>query len=296
MKNVLEAIGNTPIISLDEFVGGKCFAKMEFLNPSGSIKDRIALKMLEDAIENKELQPGMEIIEATSGNTGIALSMVASQLGYPLTIVMPENMSIERQKLMKAFGTKVVLTDAKLSVEGSVNKAKELQAKYNYYMPMQFENKSNVFAQQQTAIEALNQINQKVDIFISGIGSGGTLQGFANILLENNPDCKIIAVEPKGASALKNDPVKTHAIQGIGDGFIPEILNPNIVNEIIEVSDEDAINTTKELARTCGLLCGISSGANLYGARIAAQKYGKDKVILTVLADRLERYLSEYDF
>ena len=296
MKNVLEAIGNTPIISLDEFIGGKCYAKMEFLNPSGSIKDRIALKMLEDAIENKELQPGMEIIEATSGNTGIALSMVASQLGYPLTIVMPENMSIERRKMMKAFGAKIVLTDSNLSVDGAVKKAKELQAQYNYYMPMQFENKSNVLAQQETAKEALAQMGKQVDIFVSGIGSGGTIQGFADVLLQANPNCKIIAIEPKGASALKNDPPKIHAIQGIGDGFIPGLLNTEIVTEIIEVSDEDAIHTTRELAKKWGLLCGVSSGANLYGARLAAKKYGKDQVILTVLADRGERYFSENVF
>jgi len=293
MESVLETIGNTPIISLNDFVGGKCYAKMEYLNPSGSIKDRIALQMLQDAIQSGQLKPGMEIIEPTSGNTGIALCMVGKALGYPVTIVMPENMSLERKNLIKALGGQLILTDPLLNVDGAVKKAKEIYQKGNYYMPMQFENPSNLKAQNKTALEAISQINEKIDIFISGIGSGGTLQGIADVLLEKNPNCKIIAVEPKGVSALKNDPPGIHAIQGIGDGFIPKILNPDVVDEIIEVSDEDAISVAKELAEKCGLLCGISSGANLYGARLAAKKYGKDKVILTVLPDRLERYFSE---
>ncbi len=293
MKSVLEAIGNTPIIELNNFVEGCCFAKMEFLNPGGSIKDRIAYRMIKDAIEKGELKPGMEIVEATSGNTGIALSMVGQMLGYPVTIVMPSNMSVERQKMMKAFGANVVLTDPKLSIGGAVEKAKEIYKSGNFYMPMQFENKSNIEAQKETAREALKQIGKPVDIFISGIGSGGTLQGMSEVLLEANPNCHIIAIEPKGVSALKNDPPGIHAIQGIGDGFIPEILNVGIIDEIIEVSDEDAIQTTRELALQCGLVCGVSSGANLFGAKLATKKYGKDKVILTVLADRGERYLSD---
>lgn len=292
INSVLEAIGNTPIIDLSQFVGGKCFAKMEFLNPGGSIKDRIALNMIQTAIDDGSLKPGMEILEPTSGNTGIALSMVGNLLGYPVTIVMPENMSIERQKIMHAFNAKLILTDAKLSIDGAVKKAQELYKSGNYFMPMQFKNKANILAQRQTAKEALNQINQKVDIFVSGIGSGGTLQGMAEVLLEANPNCKIIAIEPKGVSALKKDPPGIHAIQGIGDGFIPQILNPNIITDIIEVSDEDAINTTRELAKSCGLLCGVSSGANIYGVKKAIEKYGKDQVCLTVLADRGERYFS----
>lgn len=296
MKSILQAIGNTQIIELDEFVGAECYAKMEFLNPGGSIKDRIALQMLQDAINQGKLKPGMEILEATSGNTGIAISMVGKQLGYPVTIVMPENMSEERQKIMKAFGAKLILTKAELSIDGAVSKAKELYQTGHYYMPNQFANPSNLIAQQQTAKEALKQIGKPVDIFISGIGSGGTLQGMASVLLEANPNCKIIAIEPKGVSALKQDPPGIHAIQGIGDGFIPEILDPSIITDIIEVSDEDAIETTRELAASCGLLCGVSSGANLYGARKAIEKYGKDQVILTVLPDRGERYFSSHVF
>lgn len=292
IHSAIEVIGNTPIIELSEFVGTECYAKMEFLNPGGSIKDRIAYSMLKAAIENGDLKPGMEILEPTSGNTGIAISMVGKLLGYPVTIVMPENMSIERQKIIRAFGARLILTKAELSIDGAVKKAQELYQTGKYYMPMQFENKANIQAQKQTAKEALKQMDKKVDIFINGIGSGGTLQGMAEVLLEANPNCKIIAIEPQGGSALKNDPPKIHAIQGIGDGFIPKILNPNLISEIIEVSDEEAIQTTKELALKCGLLCGVSSGANLFGAREAVKKYGKDKVILTVLADRGERYFS----
>lgn len=292
IHSLLEVIGNTPIIDLSEFVGGNCYAKMEFLNPGGSIKDRIAYGMIQDAIEKGSLKPGMEILEPTSGNTGIAISMVGQILGYPVTIVMPENMSIERQKIMKAFGAHLILTKAELSIDGAVEKAKELYTSGKYFMPMQFENKANVEAQRQTAKEALKQIGKKVDIFVSGIGSGGTMQGVAEVLLEANPNCKIVAIEPKGVSALKKDPPGIHAIQGIGDGFIPAILNPDLITDIIEVSDEDAINTTRELALKCGLLCGISSGANLYGVREIIKKYGKDNVILTVLADRGERYFS----
>ena len=296
MKSVLDSIGNTPLVNLDEYVGCRCYAKMEYLNPSGSIKDRIAFKMLDDAIINKKLKPGMQIVEATSGNTGIALSMVASILHYPITIVMPENMSIERQKIMKAYGANVILTKQEQNVEGAVKKAKEIAQSNDFYMPNQFENKSNVLAQQQTAYEAINQIEEKIDIFVTGIGSGGTIQGFKNILSQKNPDCKIIAVEPKGASILNNQPPKIHQIQGIGDGFIPPILDSHIIDDIIEVSDLDAINTTKALTKKFGLFCGISSGANIYACQEVVKKYGKEKTILTILPDRGDRYLSENVF
>ena len=292
MNSILEAIGNTPLFEFDAY----SYAKMEFLNPTGSIKDRIALRMIQDAIKNNELKEGMEILEATSGNTGIALSMVGKILGYPVTIVMPENMSKERQQMIQAYGGKLVLTPAHLSIEGAVNKVKELYDASKHYLPSQFSNPSNMLAQQETAKEALKQIGKPVDIFISGIGSGGTLQGMANILKEANPNCKIIAIEPEGCSSLKHQPAKPHAIQGIGDGFIPDILDPNIVDEMIEVSDEIAIKHTQELAIKYGLFCGVSSGANYYGLKLMREKYGKEKVILTLLPDRGERYLSEHVF
>ena len=292
VQSVLEMIGNTPLISLDRLTGGKCFAKMELLNPGGSIKDRIAAAMIKDAIDQGHLKPGMEILEPTSGNTGIALAMIGRHYGYPVTIVMPENMSQERQKMIRAFGASLILTDARSSIDGAVKKAQELYRSGGYFMPMQFENPANVKAQEITAKEALSQIGHPIDIFVSGIGSGGTLQGMSKILLEANPDCKIIAVEPKGVSSLKGDPPGIHAIQGIGDGFIPAILDPAIVSDVIEVSDDDAIHMMHQLASVYGIFAGVSSGANLYGASKAVEKYGKDKTILTVLPDRGERYFS----
>lgn len=298
VHSVLDLIGHTPLISLEKWMGVPCYAKMELLNPGGSIKDRIALAMLQDAIESKALKPGMTILEPTSGNTGIALAMVGHALGYPVTIVMPENMSLERQQMIKAFGASLVLTPANLSIGGAVREAERLYQQGHYYMPMQFGHPQNVKAQEKTAQEALKQIGRKVDILISGIGSGGTIQGMANILKQVNPDCRIIAVEPKGVSSLKGDPPGIHAIQGIGDGFVPALLDRQIITDIIEVSDEQAISMTKKLALETGIFAGISSGANLFGAKQAAQKYGHDQVILTVLADRGERYFSTgiYDF
>lgn len=292
ITSVLDIIGHTPIIQLEKLAGKNCYAKMEFLNPGGSIKDRIAKAMIENAIQSGELKPGMTILEPTSGNTGIALSMIGRLLGYPVTIVMPENMSLERQKMIRSFGAQLILTKADKSIDGAVQKAYELYQSGSYYMPMQFKNPINAKAQEATAKEALAQIGRPVDIFISGIGSGGTMQGMSKVLLEANPNCKIVAVEPKGVSSLKGDPPGIHAIQGIGDGFIPDILNPEIITDIIEVSDESSIEMTKQLAKTYGLFVGVSSGANLLGAIQAIQKYGPDKVVLTVLPDRGERYFS----
>ncbi len=236
LHSVLTAIGQTPLIDLASLVQAPCFAKMEFLNPGGSIKDRIALEMIQGAIQTGQLQPGMTILEATSGNTGIALAMVGGQLGYPVTIVMPENMSQERQQMIRAFGGRLILTPAELSIGGAVAKAKQLYAKGGYYMPMQFENPDNVRAQEKMALEALKQLDCQVDVVISGIGSGGSLQGMANVLRKVNPDCRVVAVEPLGVSSLKQDPPGMHAIQGIGDGFIPELFDPEVVTDIIEVS------------------------------------------------------------
>lgn len=194
--------------------------------------------------------------------------------------------------MIRSFGAQLILTKADKSIDGAVQKAYELYQSGSYYMPMQFKNPINAKAQEATAKEALAQIGRPVDIFISGIGSGGTMQGMSKVLLEANPNCKIVAVEPKGVSSLKGDPPGIHAIQGIGDGFIPDILNPEIITDIIEVSDESSIEMTKQLAKTYGLFVGVSSGANLLGAIQAIQKYGPDKVVLTVLPDRGERYFS----
>ena len=293
-KNILELIGNTPLLSLEESTGCNIFAKAEFLNPGGSIKDRIALNMLEEAEKSGKLKPGMTIIEPTSGNTGIGLALCGIRKGYKVIIVMPENMSEERKKIIHALGAELVLTPPELSIGGSVDRAMEIAASSeDYFVPQQFENPANPAAHYQTTgREIVEQLGKKIDVFVSGIGSGGTLQGIASYLLEQNPDCKIVAVEPKNVSALLGDEPGLHQIQGIGDGFVPEVLDTGIITDIVEVTDEDAIETARELARVQGLLVGTSSGANVWAARQMAEKYGKDKVIVTILADRAERYFS----
>lgn len=294
VENMLDLIGNTPLISFEKMMGYKIYAKAEFLNPGGSIKDRVAKNMLEEAEKSGKLKPGMTVIEPTSGNTGIGLAFCGVRMGYKVIIVMPENMSEERRKLIKALGAELVLTPAEENVDGAVRKAEEIAASSDeYFMPQQFENPANTDAHYKTtAKELCEQLGKKIDIFVSGVGSGGTMAGIAKYLLEQNPDTKIIAAEPKGVSALLGQEPGLHQIQGIGDGFIPAILNPEIVTEVVEVSDEDAIGTARELAEVYGILCGTSSGANIYTARKMAEKYGKDKVIATVLPDRAERYFS----
>lgn len=293
-KNIIDLIGNTPLLSLEESTGCNIYAKAEFLNPGGSIKDRIALNMLEEAEKSGKLRPGMTIIEPTSGNTGIGLALCGVRKGYKVVIVMPENMSDERKKIIRALGAELVLTPPELSIGGSVDKAMEIAASSdNYFVPQQFENPANPAAHYKTtAVEIAEQLNKKIDVFVSGIGSGGTLQGIASYLLEKNPDCKIVAVEPKNVSALLGDEPGLHQIQGIGDGFVPEVLNTSIITDIVEVADEDAISTARELAKIQGFLVGTSSGANVWASKQMAEKYGKDKVIVTILADRAERYFS----
>ena len=292
--NVLDLIGNTPLLSLEHTTGCKIFAKAEFLNPGGSIKDRIALNMIEQAEKDGKLKPGMTIIEPTSGNTGIGLALCGVRKGYRVIIVMPDNMSEERKKIIRALGAELVLTDPKLSIDGSVKKELELASSSDeYFVPQQFQNPANPdMHYRTTAREIAEQLGMKVDVFVSGIGSGGTLQGIAKYLLELNPDMKVVAVEPKNVSALLGDEPGLHQIQGIGDGFIPDILDTKIITDIVEVSDDDAINTARELAKVQGLLVGTSSGANVWASKLMAEKYGKDKVIATVLADRAERYFS----
>ena len=294
VSNILDLIGNTPLLSLEATTGINLYAKAEFLNPGGSIKDRIALNMLEEAEKSGKLRPGMTIIEPTSGNTGIGLALCGVRKGYRVIIVMPENMSEERKKIIHALGAELVLTPLELSIGGSVEKAEEIASSSDeYFVPQQFENPANPDAHYTTtAREIVEQLGKKIDIFVSGIGSGGTLQGIASYLLEQNPDCKIVAVEPKNVSALLGHEPGLHQIQGIGDGFIPAVLDTKIITDIVEVADDDAIQTARELARVQGLLVGTSSGANVWAAKQMAEKYGKDKVIATILADRAERYFS----
>lgn len=293
-NNILDLIGNTPLINLEPTTGYHIFAKAEFLNPGGSIKDRVAKNMIEKAELRKELRPGMTIVEPTSGNTGIGLALVGVRKRYRVIIVMPENMSEERKKIIRALGAELVLTPTHLSIDGAVKKAEEIVRSSDlYYMPQQFKNPDNpAIHYETTAKELFEQLNGRVDIFVSGIGSGGTMQGIAKFLREKNPKVKIIAAEPKNVSALLGHEPGLHSIQGIGDGFIPDVLDVSLIDEVMEVSDDDAFTTTRELAACCGLMCGTSSGANVWACKMAARKYGNDKYIATILADRMERYFS----
>lgn len=293
-ENVLDLIGNTPLIGLKPTTGCNIFAKAEFLNPGGSIKDRVAKNMILEAEKKGLLKPGMTIIEPTSGNTGIGIALAGVRLGYKVVIVMPENMSEERKKIIRALGAELVLTPANLSIGGSVDEAERLlNSSDAYYMPQQFKNQDNPdIHYKTTARELYEQLDHKVDVFVSGLGSGGTLQGIGKFLKEQNPNVKVVAVEPKNVSALLGDEPGLHSIQGIGDGFVPDILDTSLIDDVVEVTDEDAIGTTRELAKVQGLLCGTSSGANVWACKYITQKYGKDAVIATVLADRMERYFS----
>ncbi len=294
IENVIDLIGNTPLVSLRQMTGLPIYAKAEFLNPGGSIKDRVAKNMIEQAERSGELRPGMTIVEPTSGNTGIGLAFVGVRKGYRVIIVMPENMSEERKKIIRALGAELVLTPPEESIDGSVKKAEELAAQMgNCFIPQQFVNPNNpAIHYNTTAVELYDQLEGKVDIFVSGLGSGGTLQGIGKYLKEKNPDLKVAAVEPKNVSALLGHEPGLHSIQGIGDGFIPDVLDTSLIDDIIEVTDDDAIRTARELASVQGLLCGTSSGANVWACKKLAEKYGRNKVIATVLADRMERYFS----
>lgn len=293
-RNVLDLIGNTPILDLEPTTGLKIFAKAEFLNPGGSIKDRVALNMIEQAEKDGRLKPGMHIVEPTSGNTGIGLALCGVRKGYDVTIVMPENMSSERRSVIKALGANLVLTSARFSLEGAVEEANRIASQSdNYFVPQQFENPANPeIHYRTTGPEIWEQLNGKVDIFVSGLGSGGTLQGTTKFLKEKNPNLISVAVEPKNVSALLGDEPGLHQIQGIGDGFIPSVLDTSIIDKVITVTDDDAMETTRSLARVQGLMCGTSSGANIWACLRAAEEFGKNLTIATVLPDRMERYFS----
>ncbi len=294
VKTVLDCIGSTQLLSLENFTGAKIYAKAEFLNPGGSIKDRIAKYMIEEAERKGLLKPGMTILEPTSGNTGIGLALVGVRKGYRVIIVMPENMSEERKKIIKALGSELVLTPAEESIDGCIRKAIEIQSQDpSVYIPQQFENMDNPKIHYlTTGPEIWEDIGRRVDIFVSGLGSGGTLAGIGKFLKEKNPNLKLVAVEPKNVSALLGHEPGLHKIQGIGDGFIPAVLDPKIVDEVVEVSDDEAIETARSLARIEGLLVGTSAGANVWAARQMSQKWGKEQIIATILPDRAERYFS----
>ncbi|MCB2167367.1 MAG: cysteine synthase A [Deltaproteobacteria bacterium] len=289
VDNILDLIGNTPTVRLN---GENIFAKAEFLNPGGSIKDRVALAMIDGAIEEGKLKAGYTIVEPTSGNTGIGIALVGRLKNYRVKIVMPENMSNERKKLICSLGAELVLTPAHLNIKGAVDKVEEIaRNSENIFVPQQFQNPLNPKVHHdETAQELWTQLNGDISCFVAGVGSGGTLQGIGTFLKEKNSQIRIIAVEPKNVSALLGHEPGLHQIQGIGDGFVPDILDRSLVDDVIEVSDEDAIETTRQLSRDFGLLVGISSGANVWACRKISSKINGN--IATVLADRSERYFS----
>jgi cysteine synthase len=287
--NILDLIGNTPLIRLK---GENVFCKAEFLNPGGSIKDRVALSMLEGAERDGRLKADSIIVEPTSGNTGIGVTLVGRLKGYRVIIVMPESMSEERKKLIRALGAELILTEGDKGIAGAIEKVKQMAAENKkVFVPQQFENPDNPRCHyEQTAVELWRQMTGDIACFVAGVGSGGTLQGVGKFLKEHRKEIKIVAVEPKNVSALLGHEPGLHQIQGIGDGFIPAVLDVSLVDEVIEVTDEDAISTTRQLGSEFGLLVGISSGANVWAARELAKKYKGN--ITTVLPDRAERYFS----
>lgn len=300
-KTIDEIIGNTPLMELthiennDSEIKAKLLAKLEYLNPAGSIKDRVAKQMIIDVQESGLLKKDSVIIEPTSGNTGIGLAMMGVAKGYKTIIVMPDTMSIERIQTMKAYGADVVLSEGSKGMAGAIEKAEELAAQYpNSFIPGQFDNPSNPKAHMlTTGLEIWNDTDGKVDILVAGIGTGGTISGIGGYLKSKNPDIKVIGIEPKSSPVITKGVSGPHKIQGIGANFIPSILDKDIYDEIITVSDEDAINTGKKISRSEGILVGISSGAALYAAiEVAKRKENEGKNIVVILPDTGDRYLS----
>ncbi len=299
-----DLIGRTPLLELTNIeknleLEAKILAKLEYFNPAGSVKDRIAKGMIDDAEASGKLKPGSVIIEPTSGNTGIGLASVAAARGYRLIITMPETMSVERRKLMKAYGAELVLTEGAKGMKGAIEKAEELSKEIeNSFIPSQFTNPANPSTHEKTTgSEIWEDTDGKVDIFVAGVGTGGTISGIGKFLKSKNPDVKVIAVEPKDSPVLSEGKSGPHKIQGIGAGFVPETLNTKIYDEILPVANEDAFDTGRLIAKSEGALVGISSGAALYAAIQAAKRpENKGKTIVVLLPDTGERYLSTVMF
>ena len=295
VNSVTELIGNTPILKLNKYTDKNIYAKLEYLNPAGSAKDRVALSMIEDAEAKGILKPGATIIEPTSGNTGIGLALVAVAKGYNAILTLPDTMSVERRKLLAAYGAKLVLTEGAKGMAGAIEKANELSREIpNSFVAGQFENMANPMAHKNaTGPEIWRQMDGNVDIFIATVGTGGTITGTGEFLKEKNKDIEIIAVEPKGSPVLSGGEAGKHGIQGIGAGFVPAVLNTEIYNEVITVTDEEAYEEGRRFAKTEGILLGISSGAALKAACIvAARPENQGKNIVVLLPDSGDRYLS----
>ncbi|MEO0223765.1 MAG: cysteine synthase A [candidate division WOR-3 bacterium] len=296
-ENVLELVYNTPMVKLNKIVEkdmAEIYAKLESFNPGGSVKDRIALSMIEEAEKKGLLKPGGTVIEPTSGNTGIGLAMVCAVKGYKCILTMPESMSLERIYILKSYGAEVVLTPAIEGMQGAIKKAEELHKKIkNSFMPQQFKNPANPeIHRRTTAQEILEATEGKLDAFVAGVGTGGTITGVGEILKKKNPNIKIVAVEPASSAVLSGKSPGPHKIQGIGAGFIPEVLNRKIIDEIITVEDDQAFHMAKRLAKEEGLFVGISSGAACFAAVKVGKDLGKGKRVVVVLPDTGERYFS----
>lgn len=297
-KNVEELIGKTPLLRLNKLsdeIGVEIYGKCEFMNPNGSVKDRIGANLINTAINEGKINNDTVIIEPTSGNTGIALASICAVKGLKLILTMPSSMSIERQKLLKAFGAEIVLTPAEKGMRGAVDAALELAGEFkNSFIPQQFENFANPdIHRRTTAVEILDDLDGKLDIFVAAVGTGGTITGTSEVLKQKLPGIKIAAVEPKDSAVLSGNAPAPHKIQGIGAGFVPKILNTGIYDEIFTVSNEDAFATARAIAKSEGILVGISAGANVFAAaQIAKRPENKGKTIVTILCDTGERYLS----
>jgi cysteine synthase A len=296
-NNIAELIGQTPLVKLNKLVGANdatVYVKLESFNPGSSVKDRIALSMIDAAEKSGELKQGATIVEPTSGNTGIGLAMIAAARGYKLILVMPETMSIERRNLLKAYGAELVLTPGSEGMKGAIRRAEEMvNENASYFMPQQFKNPANPGIHREfTAKEILEQAQGQLDAFVSGVGTGGTVTGVGEILKQSFPNVKIVAVEPAASPVLSGGQPGPHKIQGIGAGFVPDVLNLTIVDEIVQVSNDDAMETARKLARQEGILVGISSGAAVFAALQLAKKLGAGKKVIVIAPDTGERYLS----
>lgn len=299
-KQLIELIGNTPLMELTNYeennsLNAKLIAKLEYFNPLGSVKDRVAYSMIEDGIKRGVINKDTVIIEPTSGNTGIGLAFVCASKKLHLILTMPDTMSVERRKIVTALGAEIVLTQGRLGMQGAIAKASELKEEYgNAFIPQQFENPSNpAIHKVTTAREIWEDTDGKVDIFVSSVGTGGTITGTGLGLKEKNPDIKVVAVEPAGSPVLSGGKPGPHKIQGIGAGFVPEVLDMSVIDEIIPVSNEDAFDAAREIAKSDGLLVGISSGSVIHAAKLLAQREeNRNKNIVVLLPDTGERYLS----
>ncbi|MDH5562321.1 MAG: cysteine synthase A [Nitrospirota bacterium] len=297
LKSITEGIGGTPLVRLNRLSpegGATIYGKAEFYNPGGSVKDRICLNMIDEAEQQGLLKPGGTIVEPTSGNTGIGLALVSAVRGYKLILVMPEGMSLERASLLSSYGAQLVLTPAREGMRGSIKEAESiLEQNPEYFMPNQFSNPANpAMHRKTTALEIWDALDGKVDAFVAAVGTGGTITGCGDVFKEKNPNVKIVAVEPSGSPVLSGGEAGPHKIQGIGAGFVPEVLNRSLLDQIMTVTDEEAYQTTKQLAKKEGLLVGISAGANVFAAQKVAESLGAGKNVVTILCDTGERYLS----